>query len=311
MPIHTLRETIVGEVFVPDEPEGIAYFTKRINVPEGMKNEVLSIDVINENVTPYLPETGSPQLTGVQVYLAPYPIQFTENKIQPNATYELTNVGPYASDASIIYKSTEITTLNDFQEQISSKIWKNQFPNDALGSVETTTFYSPHLYITVLLFNEPNTTVPIKYSVYAKIKQTKCSAITSAMGCHGEFLEAQAKRLTSTAVFTNPLFTLGKTFPMWRYGGIRPEFMISGSTALRYFNRVAANQSQEMISRNQYQTAFKEATTMAQFDKAFGDQVIPLPDWITVLDVGGITSGVIRPFPPPLKFADNGNTLMF
>jgi len=28
------------------------------------------------------------------------------------------------------------------------------------------------------------------------------------------------------------------------------------------------------------------------------------------MDVGGVTAGAIRQYPPPLKFADNGNTLM-
>jgi len=308
MPVHTLRETIVGKVFIPEDL-GIGYFTKRINVPEGMRNQVLTIDLINENVTPYIPTEAI--LSGVQVFLSPYPIQFTQNNIQANAILRLDTAGPYASDSSILYKKTEITTLNDFTEQPQNKVWTSQFPNDSLGAVETTKFYSPHLYLTVIVWNQIDTEIEVKYSIYATIKQTKCSTIESAMGCHAEFLDAQSKRLLSTAVFTDPRDTLGQTFPMWRYGGIRPELMISGNTALRYFNKVAANQSQDMITRDDFQATFKEATKMAQYDSAFGDPTIPIPDWVQILDVGGITSGAIRPFPPPLKFADNGNTLMF
>jgi hypothetical protein len=98
---------------------------------------------------------------------------------------------------------------------------------------------------------------------------------------------------------------------MWKYGGIRPELMISGTTALRYFNRVASNASQEMISQDAFFTAFKESTKMSDFNAAFGDPTVPLPDWVQIMDVAGITSGAIRPYAPPIKFADNGNTLMF
>jgi len=309
MPVHTLRETIVGSVFL--DASGRGYFTKRINVPEHMRNQVMALDVTNENVCPFIPATTDNILTGVQMFVSPYPIQITDNTIQPTPTDILENAGPYASDAKIISKQTEITRLNNFQQQQSNKIWHSQFPNDSLGSQETTTFYSPHLYLTVLLWNAPDTEVEIKYSVYAEIKQTKCNAVESAMGCYGEFLDAQCMKLLSTAVFTSPDNVAGNTFPMWKYGGIRPEFMISGTTALRYFNRVASNQSQAMISRDDFQVAFQEATKMAEFDSGFGDPAIPLPDWVQILDVAGITSGAIRPYPPPLKFADNGNTLMF
>ena len=310
MPMHTLRETIVGNVLL--EADGRGYFTKRINVPHGMRNQVLSIDVINENVSPFLSDRNQPDnQIGVQVFVSPYPVQVTDNTIHIDSDFLLPNAGPYCSDASIMYKLTEVTNLNEFQEQPYDKIWDVRFPANPLAATETSTFYSPHLYLTVLCWNQPDTNIEIKYSVFAQIKQTKCSSIESSMGCYAEFLDAQCRLLTSTAVFTQPGQVAGKTFPMWKYGGIRPELMLSGATALRYFNRVAANQSQEMITRDNFQQTFKQATQMAQYDSPFGDPTTPLPDWVQILDVSGITSGAIRPFPPPLKFADNGNTLMF
>jgi len=245
------------------------------------------------------------------VFVSPFPVQLTNETIKIDATFELPNVGPFASDATILYKETALTNLNDFLEQTNEKIWKAQFPADPLAAQFNEIFYSPHLYMTVLLWNKPNSEVSIKYTLFAQIKQTKCSGVESSMGCYGEFLDAQCKSLTKTAVFIGAGLVAGNTFPTWKFGGIRPELMISGNTALRYFNRVAANQSQDMISRNEFQTAFKEATKMAAFDAGFGDPTVPLPDWVQILDVGGITSGAIRPYPPPLKFADNGNTLMF
>ena len=98
---------------------------------------------------------------------------------------------------------------------------------------------------------------------------------------------------------------------MWKYGGIRPELMLPGTTALRYFNRVASNANQEMVAQDTLLSAFRSATNMVGFDEAFGDAAANLPEWITLMNVEGVTAGAIRPYPPPLKYADNGNTLMF
>ena len=131
------------------------------------------------------------------------------------------------------------------------------------------------------------------------------------MGMYSELLDSQIKHLTDTATVIAPDDIAGNTFPSWRFGGIRPEIMLSGSTALRYFNRVASNESQEMVSQGDLFTAFKSATNMVAFDEGFGDAANNLPEWITIMNVAGVTSGPLRPYPPPLKFADNGNTLMF
>lgn len=307
MPIHELRDTIQGSVQIDET--GFGYFTRRINLPEGHRNTIQSIDLYNDNIAPWIAEGG---VQAVQVYLSAYPIIPTEETINVGAV-QVPNAGPMAGDDCVLYKSSALYTLDDFQEQQSTKIWQNHFPNDALGSGATdfSTFYSSHLYMTVLIWNFADTLMDIKYSIYAKVKQAKCSGVESSMGRYGEFLDAQCRNLTQTAVSTVPSKVDGNTFPAWKFGGIRPELMISGATALRYFNRVASNANQDMISRGEFQTAYKESTKMQPFDSAFGDPAVPLPDWIQIMDVAGITSGVIRPFPPPLKYADNGNTLMF
>lgn len=307
MPIHELREIIKDTVTLDDT--GTAYFTRRINVPEGYRNTLINVDMYDENIMPRLSADGV--TSGIQVYLSPYPVLRTAEEIRLTATNALSEVGPYVGTDHVLYKKSSIFTLDDFNEQQQDKIWTTEFPNDSVGATYEQDFYSPHLYLTVILWNAPGTEVNFCYSVYAQVKQRKCSHVTSAMGCYAEFLDAQCKRLTDVGVFISNDKITGYTFPMWKYGGIRPELMISGTTALRYFNRVASNASQEMISQDAFFTAFKESTKMAEFDSAFGDPTIPLPDWVQIMDVAGITSGAIRPYPPPIKFADNGNTLMF
>lgn len=307
MPITELRETIRGSMTL--DASGSAYYTKRIQVPEGMRNQILQVDLYNDNVGPWLSNAG--EASGFQVYLSPYPTQRTAEDLTLSPTVVLPEAGPTAGDDSVLYKETSIYTLDDFNEQSQNKIWTNRFPNDCISANPTNTFYSSHLYLTLIVWNQPETEIEFCYSIYAKIKQTKCNSVESTMGRYAEFLDAQIRLLSLSAVMTPTALIAGNTFPTWRFGGIRPELMISGTTALRYFNRVASNANQDMIERGGFQTAFQEATTMAAFNDPFGDPTVPIPAWIKLMDVSGITSGAIRPYAPPLKFDDNGNTLMF
>ena len=69
-----------------------------------------------------------------------------------------------------------------------------------------------------------------------------------------------------------------------------------------------------MIGQSAYEQRFRWASTMVEFDKPFGydpSSGNAYPDWLAVDNVAGITSGPIRPFPPPSKFTGNGNTVMY
>ena len=138
MPIHELRETIQGTVTLDEEGNG--YFTKRINLPDHMRNEILAIDCYNDNVVPWLvPESLT---KGYQIYLSAYPVQRTEESLNFFAG-ALPRVGPMAGDDTVLYKETSVYNLNDFNEQPMNKVWTEKFPNDALGATQTSTFYSP------------------------------------------------------------------------------------------------------------------------------------------------------------------------
>ena len=87
--------------------------------------------------------------------------------------------------------------------------------------------------------------------------------------------------------------------------------MVTSANVLRYFNRLASAAYQDMDNITGFRTRYKESTTMVGFDKAFGDSATNIPDWIQLMDVAGVTSGAIRPYPPPTKFSGNGNTVMY
>ena len=310
MPIHVIRDTIQSEVRT--DALGRGYVTRRINIPEHMRNSIESIEVYNDQGSAWLrndPEL--PEVVGYQLYVSPYPMQATLETWGPSAAELRTGGGAMAGDDCVLYKEQAMTNLGRFAEQQVNKIWSSRFPSEPLGSTLTNTWYSPHLYITCFVWNAPTTDVPVKFSLFIRTKQVKCNAVESSMGCYAEFLDAQARKLSEMGITYTTDAIAGYSFPMWKYAGIRPELMISGATALRYYNRVAANANQEMVSQPTLQGAFKDATTMVDFDAAFGDEALNLPEWITLMDVSGVTSGLIRPYPPPLKFADNGNTLMF
>jgi len=311
MPIVELRDTIQGDVTVDET--GFGYMTRAINLKDGFRHQVLSVDMFNDNGGMWLKnDVAYPNNVGYQLFVSPFPMQQTGEAWGMNlGTTTFAGMGQMAGSDSVLYKEVGITNLTENDSQQENKQWITRFPNDAVASTPTTTWYSPHLYITLMVWNAPETIVNAKFSLFARVKQTKVSRAEESMGQYAEFLDSQIALLTDTAVVYDPADVAGYVFPMWKYGGIRPELMISGATALRYYNRVASNANQEMTSQAGLQTAYKSATNMVAFDAAFGDAALNLPEWITLMDVSGVTSGLIRPYPPPLKFADNGNTLMF
>lgn len=315
MPVHNIRDTIEGTVTTDDT--GFGYMTRRINLEEGYRYDMLNVDVFNDNGTmtlKVLEDLESPNVA-YQLYVSPYPMQqvggewgFSANL--PGSIFP--GGGQMAGEPNVLYKEIGVTGLQaNNNQQLNSKILIKRFPNDAAGSVETTRWFSPHVYFTVMIWNSPNVDVNVKHSVFMRVDKKKASSTSSAMGRYAEFLDSQIKLLVDTAVVYPAADIAGYNFPMWKYGGVRSEIMVTGATALRYFNRLADNASQDMVARGDLQTAFQEATTMVNYDEPFGDAALNLPEWITLLDVAGVTAGPIRPYAPPLKFADNGNTLMF
>ncbi len=307
MAINEIRDTIQGTVNLGEDGRG--YMTRCINLKEGYRNEVLSVDVYDDNIV-YQNTQGAPP-KAYQLYVSPYPIIPTGEEINLNDGNIFDQAGPLAGDEQVLYKETAVSFFGSNEGQIVPTTIKEQFPSPQVSATPTTRWYSPHLYITVLYWGIPEDFIRTKFSLFLKVNQVKASGTTVSMGQYKEFLDSQCRLLTNTAVVYDPADVKGYVFPMWRYGGIRPELMISGTTALRYYNRVASNANQEMTTRGALQTAYTDATAMAAYDGAFGDPALNLPEWITLMDVGGITAGAIRQYPPPIKFADNGNTLMF
>ena len=311
MPITEIRDTLQSTITT--DSSGFGYATRKLNIKDGFRHEILSIDVFNDNGGMWLKnDITYENNVGYQLFISPFPMLQTAESWGLNAGFSsFGGSGQMAGEPNVLYKEIGITNLVENDTQQSNKTWITRFPNDSVASMPTTNWYSPHLYVTLMVWNVPLTTVDAKFSLFLRVDQKKVSLAQSSMGQYAEFLDSQIKKLASTAVVYDAADIDGYTFPMWKYGGIRPELMISGNTALRYYNRVASNANQDMVSQDSLLSAFKSATSMVGYDAAFGDAAANLPEWITLMNVEGVTAGPIRPYPPPLKFADNGNTLMF
>lgn len=311
MPINEIRDSFQTDIEISDQ--GFGYATRKINVKDGFRNGILSIDVFNDNGGMWLKnDVTYENNVGYQLFISPYPMLQTAEPWGLNAGLSsFTGAGQMAGEANVLYKEIGITGLVENDAQQESKTWVSKFPNDSVSAMPTNAWYSPHLYLTLMVWNVPLSTVNAKFSLFIRVEQKKVGMAEASMGQYAEFLDSQIKKLEDTAVVYDAADIEGYTFPMWKYGGIRPELMISGTTALRYYNRVASNANQQMVAQDALQDAFKSATTMVPFDTAFGDAALNLPEWITLMNVEGVTAGAIRPYPPPLKYADNGNTLMF
>lgn len=315
MPVIHIKESI--SKVVTTDSEGYVWITKRIQLPEGHRYDMLSVDIFNDNgLLPF--KTGENLLdtpAAYQLYVSPYPMGWmAEGEWGYGVTSgTLRNKGQPASEKTVLYKEIGLTQEVDLGPPTFNmdNMHISRFPNDCVGSVKTQEWFSPHVYVTLMIWNTPEVEVRVDFSVYLRVNKKKTGAVSSSMGRYAEFLDSQIKRRLDLGEFYDRLDIPGYFYPTWRYGGIRPEIMLSGAQALRYYNKVASNESQEMLPQGTFLANFKEATTMVEFDAAFGDAATNLPDWITIMDVAGVTAGPIRQYAPPLKYADNGNTLMF
>jgi len=322
MPMIEIREVLTGELndviegTEPVEYELLQMMQKRINLEHGYKYEVKNVQVFDDmgNVIAGLDDEprGVSQLT----YVTPYPITLNNENYGVNDSQLLAfnQSGPFAADNTVLYKGLSISTnLGDLVYQ-NDKIIHNQFPDPNLELLTPMTWYTPHLYLTVIQqwVGKANKN-KIAKSFYIELKKTRASSLERSMGQYKEMLEAQCRLITLTANMITPVGSAaGRSFPSWLFGGIRSEIMINSVNVLRYFNHAASRDYQKMMTQGAFRARFKQAVSMVPFDEPFGTgNPENIPDWITIMNVAGVTSGPIRDYPPPVKYTGNGNTVMY
>jgi len=321
MPMIEIREVLVGELndeipgTDPVEYQPLQMCQKRINLEHGYRYEVKNVQVFDDMGQMIMAE-DDPKSVSQLVYVTPYPIVLNNEQYGFNneTLLSFNQSGPFAADDTVLYKGLEIGFNVEPFTWESTRTTKTEFPNPNLELLRPNTWYTPHLYLTLI---QQWAGVPkknkIAKSFYLELKKTKCSNLERTIGQYKEMLEAQARLITLTANMITPVGSAaGRSFPSWLFGGIRAEIMINSVNVLRYFNHAASRDYQKMMSQDAFRARFKQATTMVGFDQPFGKgNPENIPDWITIMNVAGVTSGPIRDYPPPVKYTGNGNTVMY
>jgi len=294
MPIHEIRESIEQELLTLDN-NGFGIIQKRINLKENMSHKMLQCDAFFDN-----PQPKAEQLFLMELLVTPTPVIYTDMNI---STFG--NRAPSASNENILFK--------EFYSN-SAALSGLTFPNRFISARPTFTWYHPEIYITLFVHGEASADIgDIAISVYCAVESKKASLITYSMGIIRENHIAQVAAIMSNGRAIFPPDNVGQSFPMWKYGGVRPELMISGSNLASFFNRQDSQEASETNTTGRLRRMAKDARQMQPNLDAFGTAVTvdgAIPSWVRLELFKGVESGPIRDQWPPIKHADNGNVLM-
>lgn len=293
MPIEIVKETIEIDSITLDT-DGQAFAQKRINLPQGKLHELMQTDIFQDTYSFF----QVPIL--MEVVVSPYPSIPTNMEFQ-DSPVPAKNRLPSAGDDSVLFKAN--TTFVD-----STAADFNQFPSLQIASNQKTQFYTDHLYITMHLMGQPDIELKnIALSFMFVLGSKNVPSLTHGIGVLAESHNAMCAVLMENGHMVSLQQLRGNVFPMWRYGGIRPEHTISADATNAYFLPINTRDAEAMSTTPQIRTAVADARQMSAFDAAFGDR---RPDWLRIGLNAGVISGAVRDQWPPIKHADNGNVRM-
>jgi len=296
MPIHVVKETIEQEAMTTDA-EGNAWITKRINLQQGLMHNLVQVDFFEDA---YMTVPAEPQRQNVEFVITPYPSIPTRMSLQEDPAFPQTRRYPAAGDDSIFFK-----VIGDLTEGGRSVF--TQFPSLQISSQNKSFFYSDHVYINMCIHGRPETVYNnIAYSFMLTFEDKSTSSLTHSIGVLAESHNAMCVEVMSNGAMRTLAALQGNIFPMWRFGGIRPEHTITPDATNAYFLPINTRDAEAMSTTPAIRQAVRDARSMSAFDAAFGDK---RPDWLRLNLNAGIIAGPLRDQWPPIKHADNGNVL--
>lgn len=299
MPIHEIRESIEQKTITLDG-NGFGIVQKVINLKENMSHKMLQCDAFLDNP---LPTADNSARFTTELLVTPTPVIYTDMIID-----SFSSRAPAAANDNMLFKQTTTFVRG------ATAPPTEEFPNRFISARPTFTWYMPKLYITLFIHGDANDIInDYAISVYCAVEAKKVSLITYGMGVIREDHIAQVGAVMSNGRSINPARNVGQAFPMWRYGGVRPELMMSGQSLVNFFNRTSSQEEQNTLSTTDLRGLAKVARQMQPNIQAFGTANIPVvgsvPDWIRFELFKGVESGAVRKQWPPIKHADNGNVL--
>ena len=300
MALKVIKETIELQSFTTDS-NGSCYITKRINLQEGMAHTLLQTDfhadAFVNTVNGALP---------IEIVISPYPSIPTDMIV----TDQFPNPGRLVSagDDSVLFKING--TLNGGNPLTTGlqPVDYEQFPSPQIAANQKLVFYSDHVYITLHISANADTTFyNLALSFMLVVDDKNVTAITHGIGVLAESHDAMCALVMSNGHMVSQEVLRGNVFPMWRYGGIRSEHMITPIAANAFFLPINTRDAETMMTTPGIRQAVADSRQMSAFDAAFGDR---RPDWLRLNLNPGIVAGAVRDQWPPIKHADNGNVRM-
>lgn len=293
MAITIVKETIEVNSITTDA-NGNAFYTKKINLQEGKRHRLVQVDMFEDAYV------SAP--LNIETVITPYPA------IPTNMLYQVTTLQtrryPAAGDNAILFKDrreSDPSALNDNNAV--------QFPSREISANNRSQFYTDHVYINMAFRGATNQEYQnIAYSFMLVLDDKSVPILEHSIGILQESHDAMCALTMSNGHMRSLSALRGNVFPMWKYGGIRPEHTISPSAANSFFLEIDTRDAEDMVDTAQIRQAVADARAMSAFDSAFGDR---RPDWMSMNLNQGIVAGAVRSDTIPLKYADNGNTRMF
>lgn len=300
MAVHDIRESIENARVVTTA--GLTIIQKKVELQRGQRHQVLAVDIFQDAII----NTDSIQ-SYIEFFVTPYPVIYSNMDMALFAP----NRGPVAASDSILFKANM-----SFQGSPLAFPNINQYPSPQISAGPSFAFYTPFVYFTMFVHNQDGEASyfdNLAFSFLLRVNSTKATNTSYGLGLLRERSVAQGINLMNQGRIIPKSANVGQIFPSWKFGGIRPERMISGGAARNFWLNYSADSSETMISTGNVRNYLKNARTMQDFETAFGNDSTTLgnvPDWIRFGLNRGLVSGPIRAQQPPRKLADNGNTLM-
>lgn len=302
MPVSEFKESVeqIVEMTAIAGGGSLGIAQKRIDLQDGMRHTLAAVDFMDDSVI--IPQESN---FAYEFFVSPYPIVPTAM----NLAEQFVGRGPVGSSDEVLFKAlgANIGSTTSFQ----------RLPNDFLGTTPTATWYSPHLYLTVLLHTVEapvDPTVEIAMSVYLAVNSKNVNDVEYSMGIISEYQEAQTKaRMNQGRNIEGAIRLVGETFPAWRFGGIRAERMIKANSKAGWFLKGYTYQNEDTLTGTEVRGYIGQSRQMQAYDTAFGSDASDLggiPDWIRFLEFSPVNFGDERAQYPPTVKDNNGNTEM-
>lgn len=294
----------------------VAQYQAYVNLTPGHSFTVNDVDVFANNIDLGFPQTGN-EIVKRDIFVSCYPI------VANNRPEVLTADGymrfPTMSRTDIVYHKWDLFKADEVQGQMT-KVSGDEFPERELAGFPTLTFFTPHLYISIVYQmkdvagEDAELYVNPDFSLYLSYNHMEVSEITSGLGQIKELNEAQLVERNRSGVIKDLIgpSTWGEYFPLWRMGGKRAQL----TTNRYYLLNQSVDEGETAVSLATLQGVYQRAIKAVPWNEPFGTDTLgadDTPDWLKGIttETLGVMSGPLLQRRIPHRRDDNGDLRVF